>query len=74
MDYSITIPKFPFKVGDKVIRNNEKLYIAEIMFAMSDFDWLVLAHIVDDNDIIQKTITIPYKMFFPDAMLQNNNK
>ena len=72
MDYTIKLPNFPYKVGDKVLRNNEKMYIAEIMFVMSDFDWLILAHIVDDNDIIQKTVTIPYKIFFPESMLNNS--
>ena len=63
MDVSIKIPNFVFKVGDKVKRNEEILYIVDIIFSMTDFDWLVIAHIIDDKDIIQKTITIPYKLW-----------
>lgn len=70
MDYSIKIPNFPFKVGDKVKRNNELLYISDIVFSMTDFDWLVIAFIIDEKDVIKKTITIPYKIFFPDSLTE----
>ena len=63
VDASISIPNFVFKVGDKVKRNEEILYIVDIIFSMTDFDWLVIAHIIDEQDIIQKTITIPYKLW-----------
>lgn len=63
MDVSIKIPNFVFKVGDKVKRNDEILFIVDIIFSMTDFDWLVIAHIVDEKDIILKTITIPYKLW-----------
>lgn len=63
MDVSIKIPNFVFKVGDKVKRNDETLFIVDIIFSMTDFDWLVIAHIVDEKDIILKTITIPYKLW-----------
>lgn len=70
MDHSIKIPNFPFKVGDKVKRNNELLYISDIVFSMTDFDWLVIAFIIDEKDVIKKTITIPYKIFFPDSLTE----
>ena len=70
MDYSIKIPNFPFKVGDKVKRNNELLYISDIVFSMTDFDWLVIAFIIDEKDVIKKTITSPYKIFFPDSLTE----
>lgn len=70
MDYSIKIPNFPFKVGDKVKRNDELLYISDIVFSMTDFDWLVIAFILDEKDIIKKTVTIPYKIFFPDSLIE----
>nr|DAD82697.1 MAG TPA: hypothetical protein [Siphoviridae sp. ctrpg19] len=70
MDYTIKIPNFPFKVGDKVKRNNELLYISDIVFSMTDFDWLVIAFIIDEKDVIKKTITIPYKIFFPDSLTE----
>jgi hypothetical protein len=72
MEYSIKIPNFPFKVGDKVIRNNEKLFIVDIIFSMTDFDWLIISHIIDDKDIIKRTITIPYKIFYPESMVIKN--
>lgn len=71
MDYSIKIPNFPFRVGDKVKRNDELLFIVDIVFSMTDFDWLIIAHIIDDKDIIQRTITIPYKLFYPDSMMSD---
>lgn len=70
MDYSIKIPNFPFKVGDKVKRNDELLYISDIVFSMTDFDWLIIAFILDEKDIIKKTVTIPYKIFFPDSLIE----
>ena len=70
MDYTIKIPNFPFKVGDKVKRNNELLYISDIVFSMTDFDWLVIAFIIDEKDVIKKTTTIPYKIFFPDSLTE----
>jgi hypothetical protein len=68
MDYTIKLPQFPFKVGDIVKRNDERLFIVDIIFSMTDFDWLIIAHVVNDKDIIQKTITVPYKIFYPDSM------
>lgn len=70
MDKLIKIPDFPFKVGDKVKRNNELLYISDIVFSMTDFDWLIIAFVIDDKEIIHNTITVPYKIFFPEGMLK----
>jgi hypothetical protein len=63
MENKIVIPNFEFKVGQKVKRGVDLLYISDIVFSITDFKWLVIAMVIDENDIIQKTVTIPYDVW-----------
>lgn len=63
MENKIVIPNFEFKVGQKVKRGVDLLYISDIVFSITDFKWLVIAMVIDENDIIQKTVTIPYDLW-----------
>ena len=63
MENKIVIPNFGFKVGQKVKRGVDLLYISDIVFSITDFKWLVIAMVIDENDIIQKTVTIPYDLW-----------
>lgn len=63
MENKIIIPNFCIKIGDKVLRNNELYYISDIVFSMTDFKWLIIAMVIDENDIILKTLTIPYDLW-----------
>ena len=63
IENKIIIPKLNFNVGDKVQRNGEIAYISDVIFSIADFKWLVIAIIIDDNEIIQKTVTIPLDLW-----------
>lgn len=63
MENKIVIPNFEFKVGQKVKRGIDLLYISDIVFSITDFKWLVIAMVIDENDIIQKTVTFPYDLW-----------
>lgn len=63
MENKIVIPNFEFKVGQKVKRGVDLLYISDIVFSITDFKWLVIAMVIDEKDIIQKTVTIPYDLW-----------
>ena len=63
IENKIIIPKLNFNVGDKVQRNGEIAYISDVIFSIADFKWLVVAIIIDDNEIIQKTVTIPLDLW-----------
>lgn len=63
MENKIVIPNFEFKVGQKVKRGVDLLYISDIVFSITDFKWLVIAMVIDENDIIQKTVTFPYDLW-----------
>lgn len=63
MENKIIIPNFPFNVGDKVKRGQDILYISDIIFSITDFKWLIVVMVIDENDIILKTITIPFELW-----------
>lgn len=63
MENKIVIPNFEFKVGQKVKRGVDLLYISDIVFSITDFKWLVIAMVIDENDIVQKTVTFPYDLW-----------
>ena len=63
MENKIIIPNFPFNVGDKVKRGQDILYISDIIFSITDFKWLIIVMVIDENDIILKTTTIPFELW-----------